>query len=237
MPRVATEVTMCFGPPTVRSSMSEVSQLLVGCVACGDGGSTPSLWHSYRGKPHGTIDDVGGGPGVHETLPTSRTRRVFMTLGSAAKKASEEPEQRRGTPGERTTRSRVIGFFAGPLLGLLLFLVLPEMPLPLEEGATESVMSLNGSIVAAVTAWIAIWWATEPIPIPATSLLPLVLFPLFIDGVGVEDVSPSYGSDVIFLFMGGFMLALPMPRWDLHRRGRDDVAGRTVGGRSGHPVA
>src|SRR5690625_3330707 len=128
-----------------------------------------------------------------------------MTLGSAAKKASEETEQRRGTPGERTTRSRVIGFFAGPLLGLLLFLVLPEMPLPLEEGETESVMSLNGSIVAAVTAWIAIWWATEPIPIPATSLLPLVLFPLFIDGVGVEDVSPSYGSDVIFLFMGGFI--------------------------------
>ena len=141
-----------------------------------------------------------------------------MTLGSAAKKASEEPEQRRGTPGERTTRSRVIGFFAGPLLGLLLFLVLPEMPLPLEEGEVESVMSLNGSIVAAVTAWIAIWWATEPIPIPATSLLPLVLFPLFIDGVGVEDVSPSYGSDVIFLFMGGFMLALAMQRWDLHRR-------------------
>src|SRR5699024_406783 len=145
----------------------------------------PALWQSYRGKPHGKIDDVGGGPGVHETLTTSRARSASMTLRSAAKKASEETAQRRGTPGERTTSSRLIGFFAGPLLGLLLFLDLPEMPLPLEEGETEQAMSLSGSIVAAVTAWIAIWWATEPIPIPATSLLPLVLFPLFIDGVGV----------------------------------------------------
>ncbi|MBQ1079987.1 DASS family sodium-coupled anion symporter [Nocardiopsis sp. B62] len=141
-----------------------------------------------------------------------------MAMDTADKKPDETPAKTKGTPGERTTRSRVIGFFAGPLVGLLVFFLLPDMALPLGDGDTETVMSVNGGIVAAVTAWIAIWWATEPIPIPATSLLPLILFPLLIDGVGVGDVSPSYGSDVIFLFMGGFMLALAMQKWDLHRR-------------------
>ncbi|MEU2971934.1 SLC13 family permease [Nocardiopsis alba] len=141
-----------------------------------------------------------------------------MAANTETRETGTEPEKEKGTPGERTNRSRVIGFVAGPLIGLLIYLVMPEMPLPLGDGETETVMSVNGSIVAAVTAWIAIWWATEPIPIPATSLLPLVLFPLLIDGVAVPDVSASYGSDVIFLFMGGFMLALAMQKWDLHRR-------------------
>ncbi|QVQ53513.1 DASS family sodium-coupled anion symporter [Spiractinospora alimapuensis] len=141
-----------------------------------------------------------------------------MALGTADTTTGKEPERSQETGAEHTTLARVIGFVAGPLVGLLLYLVLPEMPLPLEEGETGQVMSVNGGIAAGITAWVAIWWATQPIPIPATSLLPLVLFPLLIDGVGVADISPSYGSDVTFLFMGGFMLALAMQKWDLHRR-------------------
>jgi len=70
---------------------------------------------------------------------------------------------------------------------------------------------------AAVTALMAIWWMTEAIPIPATALLPLVLFPL----LGVEEIRPvaaPYANPLIFLFMGGFMIALAMERWQLHRR-------------------
>ncbi|WP_017614666.1 SLC13 family permease [Nocardiopsis salina] len=114
------------------------------------------------------------------------------------------------------TRSRLIGLVLGPLLAAVVYALLPEMQM--ELGGGETGLSANGAAVAAVTAWIAIWWATEAIPIPATSLLPLVLFPVLLDGVGVEDVAPSYGSDTIFLFMGGFMLALAMQRWNLHKR-------------------
>lgn len=116
------------------------------------------------------------------------------------------------------TRGRLIGLIVGPLVGLAIFLAMPEMPLPLGDGETEAVLSVNGAVVAAITAWIAIWWATEALPIPVTSLLPLVLFPLMVEGAAIGDVASSYGSDTIFLFMGGFMLALAMQKWNLHKR-------------------
>ncbi|MBK6965045.1 MAG: SLC13/DASS family transporter [Bacteroidales bacterium] len=63
----------------------------------------------------------------------------------------------------------------------------------------------------------ATWWITEIVPLAVTSLLPVALFPLF--GVmDSKDVSASYFNDVIFLFMGGFLVALAMQRWQLHRR-------------------
>ena len=129
--------------------------------------------------------------------------------------SSIKPEEKSS---QRMTRGRVIGLVLGPLLGLLVFLVMPEMPLPLGDGETEEVLSVNGAVVAAITVWIAIWWATEALPIPVTSLLPLVLFPLMVEGAEVGDVASSYGSDTIFLFMGGFMLALAMQKWNLHKR-------------------
>ena len=61
------------------------------------------------------------------------------------------------------------------------------------------------------------WWITVAIPIPATSLLPLVLFPLF--GVLTsKETAVNYASEILFLFMGGFILALGIQRWGLHRR-------------------
>jgi len=70
---------------------------------------------------------------------------------------------------------------------------------------------------AAVAVWMAVWWITEAIPIPATALLPVALFP----PLGVMsggDVASTYFNNVIFLFIGGFIMALAMERWDLHRR-------------------
>ena len=71
--------------------------------------------------------------------------------------------------------------------------------------------------VAAVGLWMAIWWATEAIPVPVTALLPLVLFePLGISTIRVT--AAPYANPTIFLFMGGFMMALALERWNLHRR-------------------
>lgn len=71
--------------------------------------------------------------------------------------------------------------------------------------------------MAAIVAWMAIWWITEVVPLAVTSLLPLVLFPLF----GIDSVAgtaTNYGKEIIYLFLGGFLLALAMERSGLHRR-------------------
>ncbi len=99
-----------------------------------------------------------------------------------------------------------LGLILGPLtFVLILFLFTPE--------------SLNpeARAVLASTSWIAIWWMTEAIPIPATSLLPIILFPLT-NSLDVGATTSAYGSGTIFLFMGGFMIALTMEKWNLHRR-------------------
>jgi len=75
----------------------------------------------------------------------------------------------------------------------------------------------DAKIAAAVVAWVAVWWVTEAAPLAVTSLLPLVLFPLL--GVRpVRDVAPNYADHMVFLFLGGFVLALAVERSGLHRR-------------------
>ena len=101
---------------------------------------------------------------------------------------------------------RYIGFFLG--LGIfLLFLLLPA-----PEG-----MNPKGWKVLAVTALMATWWITDAIPIPATALLPILLFPA-LGILAPRATAAPYADDVIFLFMGGFFLAVTMERWNLHQR-------------------
>ena len=69
----------------------------------------------------------------------------------------------------------------------------------------------------AIAILMAIWWVTEAIPLAATSLIPLILFP-FLDIMSGEDIASSYINSIIFLFLGGFMLAIAMERWQLHKR-------------------
>src|SRR5699024_5556198 len=76
----------------------------------------------------------------------------------------------------------------------------------------------NARLTAGVAVLLGIWWMTECIPIPATALVPLIAFPVFGEGFSVDDVGAEYGNNIIFLFMGGFLIAIAMQRWDLHRR-------------------
>ncbi|MEM9301033.1 MAG: DASS family sodium-coupled anion symporter [Pseudomonadota bacterium] len=100
---------------------------------------------------------------------------------------------------------------AGRILGPALFAVM---------FATESLqdfMDPQAWRVAAVGLWMAVWWATEAIPVPATAFLPIVLFePLGI--ASLRDAASHYANPIIYLFLGGFLMALALERWNLHRR-------------------
>lgn len=99
-----------------------------------------------------------------------------------------------------------IGLILGPLL--LLACILTDPPGGLSEKAWLTV---------GLAALMAVWWSTEAIPIPATSLLPILLIPL-LDIDTLAKATAPYANPTIFLFLGGFLLGLAMQRWNLHKR-------------------
>ena len=101
---------------------------------------------------------------------------------------------------------QLIGLFLGPGLALLVLLFLDLDPDNVAVTRT-----------AAVAILMAVWWITEAIPIPATALLPVALFPVFGVMTG-KAVAATYFNNIIFLFIGGFLMALAMQKWNLHRR-------------------
>ncbi|MGB1167767.1 MAG: SLC13 family permease [Flavobacteriaceae bacterium] len=99
-----------------------------------------------------------------------------------------------------------LGVIIGPLLFLIILLLTPF------EGLSE-----QGHAVLATTIWIAVWWVTEAIPIAATALLPIVLFPLT-GGMNLASTTASFGHKYVFLYLGGFLIAIGIEKWNLHRR-------------------
>ncbi|MEM8909729.1 MAG: SLC13 family permease, partial [Bacteroidota bacterium] len=106
---------------------------------------------------------------------------------------------------KRYTGYQKLAWVAGPLL----FLVLFNWP--------YTILSPEADQVLAVAAWMVLWWISEAVSISVTALIPLTFFPL----LGIMDmktVAANYGSPIVFLFFGGFVIALALEKVQLHKR-------------------
>ncbi|MEO5978451.1 MAG: DASS family sodium-coupled anion symporter [Chryseolinea sp.] len=104
------------------------------------------------------------------------------------------------------TVRRYIFFLTGPLLFAVVLWILPENFIA--EGAYK---------VLALAAWMIVWWISEAVPIPVTALLPLVLYPL-LGVMNMKSASAPYANPIIFLFLGGFIIAVALEKHRLHER-------------------
>ena len=101
---------------------------------------------------------------------------------------------------------RLLKLFLGPVLGFIAAMLLSSYGHP-------PLMSR----MAFVAVWMAAWWITEAVNIFFTALLPLVLIPV-LGIMGMKEVAPSYTNEIIFLFVGGFLIAFTLEKWNLHKR-------------------
>lgn len=101
--------------------------------------------------------------------------------------------------------SKRIGLIIGPLL----FLVILNLP--------RALLSETGDALIAVACWMLVWWITEAVSISVTALLPLLLFPL-LNIMPIGEVGANYGSPIVFLFFGGFIMAMALEKVNLHKR-------------------
>ena len=107
------------------------------------------------------------------------------------------------TQGRRVWLFRVVGLAAAAVVYVAM-------------GASDG-LSPDARWVATIGTLMAIWWMTEAIPLSATSLLPIVLIPALTDRTVAQATAP-YASSIVFLFLGGFLIAIAMEKWQLHRR-------------------
>jgi sodium-dependent dicarboxylate transporter 2/3/5 len=113
------------------------------------------------------------------------------------------------------TKSKGIWLILGPTLALLVYWLLPDHYIA-NNGAT-TLFPHTAKATLALLVWMAVWWLAEATHITVTALLPIALFPLF-DVATIKEATAPYASHIIFLFLGGFIIAIAIQRWHLDKR-------------------
>ncbi len=115
----------------------------------------------------------------------------------------------------KVIQSKVIWLILGPIVALIVYNLLPD--LYTASSGEEVVFTHPAKATLALLTWMAIWWLTEATHITVTALLPIALFPLF-EIASIKDATAPYASHIIFLFLGGFIIAVAIQRWHLDKR-------------------
>ena len=120
---------------------------------------------------------------------------------------SHSPQSVEPTESQSLETHQLVGRVLGPAIFALMLLT----------DQWQTVMPTEAWRAAAIGLWMAVWWATEAIPVPVTAFLPIIVFaPLGI--ATLKDAASPYANPIIYLYLGGFVMALSLERWNLHRR-------------------
>ncbi len=114
-----------------------------------------------------------------------------------------------------TVQTKGIWLILGPATALLVYWLLPDQYIA--SNGIETTLTHTAKATLALLAWMAIWWLTEATHITVTALLPIALFPLF-NVASIKEATAPYASHIIFLFLGGFIIAIAIQRWSLDKR-------------------